>query len=375
MQGLLHQPTAPRFSTLRARLVLLVLLTVLPGFALVLFGASPRTWVEHLIELGLVGGLVVAAAALGAEIFVLRRVRSLVAATRRLASGDLTARSGLPYGPDELGQLGRSFDDMATALELRQTRAERAEDELYSSLETLRRTDAERRRLLAYLAQAQEKERGRIAADIHDDSIQAITAVGMRLEMLKRRVFDPEQLSMLSELEDTVVTSITRLRHLLFELRPPVLDREGLAPALRMYLEEASRDGAVTFQLSNRFETEPPPETRTILYRIALEALSNVRKHAGARSIHVILEEFDRGYLVRIRDDGAGFVMDPLSDPLPGHLGLTAMRERAELAGGWWRAASAPGAGTTVEYWLPAPTSDREAHEPSEVLDDRVLSA
>jgi signal transduction histidine kinase len=375
MQGLLHQPMAPRFSTLRTRLVLLVLLTVLPGVAIVFFGAAPRTWMANVIELGLVGGLVVAAAALGAEVFVLRRVRSLVAATRLLAAGDLTARSGLPYGPDELGQLGRSFDDMATALELRQTRAERAEEELYSSLETLRRTNLERKRLLAYLAQAQEKERGRIAADIHDDSIQAITAVGMRLEMLKRRVSDPEQLSMLRELEGTVVTSIARLRHLLFELRPPVLDRDGLAPALRMYLDEVSRDAGVTFQLSNRFDSEPPPDTRTILYRIALEALSNVRKHAGARSIDVILEQIERGYLVRVRDDGAGFVMDPLSDPLPGHLGLTAMRERAELAGGWWRAASAPDAGTTIEFWLPAPTSDHETHEPSESVDDRVLSA
>ena len=196
----------------------------------------------------------------------------------------------------------------------------------------------------------------------------------MRLVMLKRLVSDPQHLSMLSELEGTVVTSIARLRHLLFELRPPVLDREGLAPALRMYLEEVARDSGVTFQLSNRFDHEPPPETRTILYRIALEALSNVRKHAAAGSIDVILEEIDCGYLVRIRDDGAGFVMDPLSDPMPGHLGLTAMRERAELAGGWWRAASSPPAGTTVEFWLPAPTSDHVTHDATQSLRDRVLS-
>jgi signal transduction histidine kinase len=354
MQRLLHQPTAARFSTLRARLVLLVLVTVLPGFALVLFGGESRSTLDNVIELVLVGGLVVAAATLGAEIFVLRRLKSLVEATRRLAAGDLTARSGLPYGPDELGQLGRSFDEMATALELRQARAERAEDELHASLQTLRRTDAERRRLLAYLAQAQEKERERIAADIHDDSIQSITAVGMRLELLRRRVTEPVVLEAMVELERTVLASIARLRHLLFELRPPVLDRDGLAPALRMYLEEASRDGGISFSLSNGFDSEPAPETRTILYRIAIEALTNVRKHAHARSIDVDLQELDWGYLVRIHDDGAGFLLDPTSAPMPGHLGLTAMRERAELAGGWWRATSAPGAGTTVEFWLPA---------------------
>lgn len=375
MQGLVHQSAAPRLSTLRARLVLLVLLTVLPGFALVLFGGGPRSSLRNAAELGLVAGLVVAAAALGAELFVLRRVKSLVEATRRLAAGDLTARSGLPYGPDELGQLGRSFDDMATSLELRQVRAERAEDELHRSLEVLRRTDAERRRLLAYLAHAQEQERGRIAADIHDDSIQAITAVGIRLEMLKRRLVDPEHLLVLDELEGSVVMSIARLRHLLFELRPPVLDREGLAPALRMYLAEVSRDAGISFTLENRFKSEPPLETRTILYRIALEAFSNVRKHAQARALEVTLEEVEWGFLMRIRDDGQGFALDSASDPLPGHLGLTAMRERAELAGGRWRVISALGAGTTVECWLPASTTAFESHTPAEAAGTQFINA
>jgi signal transduction histidine kinase len=364
MQGLLHQPTAPRLFTLRARLILLILLTVLPGFALVLFGSAPRSSVDNAIELALVGGLVAAAAALGAEVFVLRRVKTLVGATQRLAAGDLTARSGLPHGPDELGQLGRSFDDMATALELRQARAERAEDELHRSVEALRRTDAQRRRLLAYLAQAQEKERGRIAADIHDDSIQAITAVGMRLGTVKRRLNDPEQVQLLGELEASVVTAIARLRHLLFELRPPILDREGLAPALRVHLEEIAQDAGISFNLTNGFDGEPPPESRRILYRIALEALSNVRKHSCAGLVDVTLEEIEWGYLVRVSDDGIGF--DPPTDPAPGHLGLTAMRERAELAGGWWRVTTAPGAGTTVEFWLPAGAQSEGSFDVSE---------
>lgn len=373
MQGLLHQPVAPRLSTLRARLVLLVLLTVLPGFALVLFGAQPRSSTNNLIELGLIGALIVSAASLGAELFVLRRVKSLVGATRQLATGDLTARSGLPYGPDELGQLGQSFDDMATALELRQARAERAEAGLHRSLETLRRTDAERRRLLLYLAQAQEQERERIAADIHDDSIQAMTAVGIRLEMLKRRLEDPEQLAVLDELEGSIVMSIARLRHLLFELRPPVLDREGLAPALRMYLEEVGRDVRLTYTLENGFSSEPSMEIRTILYRIALEALTNVRKHAGAHRVQVVLDETDGGYLVHVRDDGKGFALNAASDPLPGHLGLTAMRERAELAGGWWRASSTPGTGSTIEFWLPASIQEEPTFD--EPDGDQDLSA
>lgn len=100
----------------------------------------------------------------------------------------------------------------------------------------LERDLANRRALLAHLVTASEEERSRIAADIHDDSIQAITAAGMRLQILRRGLQDPDQLRLLDELEETVRLSIGRLRHLLFELRPPVLDNEGLSAALQMYL-------------------------------------------------------------------------------------------------------------------------------------------
>jgi len=358
MQRLQHQPTVTHLTTFRARLVLLVLLIVLPGFGLVLFGEIRRSFADNLLELLLIALLVTAAASLGAELFVLRRVKSLVEATCRLAAGDLTARSGLPYGRDELGQLGRSFDDMATALELRQARAERAEAELHRSLEALRRADAERRRLLAYLTHAQEQERGRIASDIHDDSIQAIAAVGIRLEVLKRTL-GPEQLQIMRGLEESIGLSVARLRHLLFELRPPVLDREGLAPALRMCLDEMFGESPPAHGVENGFDCEPPPEIRTILYRIAQEALNNVRKHARASRVDVVLEEMDGGFAVRIRDDGVGFTMNGSSPSPPGHLGLTAMRERSELAGGWWRATTSPGRGTTIEFWLPSGQIDR----------------
>jgi signal transduction histidine kinase len=361
--GVTHLPTR-RLTSLRARLLLLVLLTVLPGLGLVLFAQSSQPFGRSAVELGLVGVLVMAAAALGAEMLVLRRVRSLVDSTERLAGGDLTARSGLSHGVDELGALSQSFDEMAAALEARQARAERAERDLHRSLAALRKTDRERRRLLAYLTRVQEQERSRIASDIHDDSIQAMTAVGIRLESVKRRLADTDSAALadLNELEGTVVLSIARLRHLLFELRPPVLDREGLAPALRLHLERLSSDRPVEFHIDNRFRSEPPGETRTILYRIAQEAVANVRKHARATRVDVVLEEQSDGFLVRISDDGVGFSAEVAQDlgQDPGHLGLTAMRERAELAGGWWKLRSSPQSGTTVEFWLPSQDSEGE---------------
>ena len=90
-----------------------------------------------------------------------------------------------------------------------------------------------------------------------------------------------------------------------------------------------------------------------MLYRIVQEALANVRKHARASSVSVLLEERQGGFNVRVEDDGEGFATGEMG-PLPGHLGLPGMRERAELAGGWSRVNSSPGAGTVVEAWVPA---------------------
>jgi PAS domain S-box-containing protein len=212
--------------------------------------------------------------------------------------------------------------------------------------------DLERERaLLAHLVRAGEEERGRIALGIHDDSIQAITAAGMRLQILRRSLDDPEQLQLLGELETTIQLSIVRLRHLLFELRPPALDSDGLSAALELYLAETQSEGA-KHRLENNLSEQPPLETRTILYRIAQELLANVRNHAHADNATVMLDERDHGYAVRVIDDGVGFVPEDL-EPVPGHLGLTAMQERAALAGGWLHIDSAPGRGTTVEVWIP----------------------
>jgi signal transduction histidine kinase len=91
-----------------------------------------------------------------------------------------------------------------------------------------------------------------------------------------------------------------------------------------------------------------------VLYRLAQEVLTNVRKHARANSVDVRLDEVRGGIRLRVRDDGCGFNL-PTGAGTPGHLGLAAMRERAELAKGRLSIQSAPGQGTTVEAWVPLP--------------------
>jgi PAS domain S-box-containing protein len=218
--------------------------------------------------------------------------------------------------------------------------------------EELRRSLHDRRVLLEHLVTAEEEERRRIAGDIHDDSIQAMTAASMRLQILRRALATEEQGKLLDDLQETISLAISRLRHLLFELRPPALDREGLVSALRAYVEEADANTTAGFRLDASLRSEPPERIRALLYRIAQEAITNARKHANASEIVVTLDEHDNDYRLRVVDDGVGYDVESTA-PRAGHLGLVAMRERAELAGGSVRTLSRPGAGTTVELLIP----------------------
>jgi PAS domain S-box-containing protein len=238
------------------------------------------------------------------------------------------------------------------------TDRKRARDELQRSLELLRAANEDRRRLLERLVRAQEEERQRIAADIHDDSVQALTALALRLGVASSQTSDAATATMLSDAELATQTAIERLRHLMFELRPPALDRDGLVEALRLYLDQTQAAHDLTYSLEARLANEPDPETRAILYRIAQEAIVNVAKHARATRIDVVLEERAGGIWVHVLDNGQGFAPDQSSLRI-GHFGLDSMRERAELAGGWWRVESAAEKGTTVEFFLP--TRNEEA--------------
>jgi two-component system, NarL family, sensor histidine kinase UhpB len=233
------------------------------------------------------------------------------------------------------------------------TEQKKAEEKLRWSLDILRRTIQQRRELLRRLETAQEEERGRIAADIHDDPIQVMSAVDMRLQMMAHQ--DPASIDPadIADLHDVVQLAIERLRYLLFELRPLALDREGLGAALRVYLEHAALTGPLAFALEDGLLEQPYEELRATLFRIAQEAIVNVRKHARATRVEVTVEPVSTGVSLRVEDDGRGFDTARLEHPEPGHLGLATMVERAEIAGGWCRITSVVGGGTAVEVWVP----------------------
>jgi PAS domain S-box-containing protein len=224
------------------------------------------------------------------------------------------------------------------------------EEQLRSSLEEVRRMVAQRRELAQLLETAQEEERRRIAADIHDDPIQVMSAVDMRLQLLLAR---PDRIDTheIGELAEELRSAIDRLRNLLFELRPVALDLEGLTPAIAMYLEHAAKEAGWSWEVIDELDEEPADEARVSFYRIAQEALTNVRKHANATHVDVRLTSLDEGLLLRIVDDGGGFERAETAEP--GHLGLATVTERAELAGGWCEVRSTLGEGTVLECWMP----------------------
>ena len=226
------------------------------------------------------------------------------------------------------------------------------EERLRQTVETLKQVDQNRQALLRRLVDAQEKERRAIARDIHDDTIQSMFAVSLRLSTLRNTLRDAIQVEQLHLLEQSVQASTERLRHLLFELRPAALDEGGLPAALREYLDVMKSEDAIDVELETTLERSPASETQVIAYHIAQEALANVRKHARASRVACAVSAVDDGILTRIADDGVGFE-EERSRSATGHLGMVSMRERAEIAGGWFRVASSEGKGCIVEFWIP----------------------
>jgi PAS domain S-box-containing protein len=232
------------------------------------------------------------------------------------------------------------------------TEAQRTRFVLRRGVEILMSESRDRQALLGHLIRAREEERLRIAADIHDDAIQLMSAASLRLQQLRLRLPDQAVRPILDKLQEALTLASSHLRQLIFDLRPSGLEDGNLGAALRVYLEQMHADTGIAYRLDERLSARVPDRTALLIYRNVLEALANVRNHARASTVAVELLVIEDGCLVRIVDDGVGY--DPADvEDRPGHLGLVLIRERVELAGGWCRIESSPGTGTTVEFWVP----------------------
>lgn len=209
------------------------------------------------------------------------------------------------------------------------------------------RLEAERREAGRAAIRAQERERRRIAQDLHDEVNQALTAVTLRLQASIEQA-PPELRRQLTETKRLSSRAMEELLALARQLRPAVLDDHGLIPALQSQVHHFGEQSRVKSSFRTR-GTMPKLtlEQQLALYRVTQESLSNIARHAGARRVDVELSFVGRTVL-RIADDGRGFV-----GGRSGGLGLSGMRERALLAGGQLSIFSQPGEGTRVELTIP----------------------
>jgi len=225
---------------------------------------------------------------------------------------------------------------------------------------------------LRYGMEARERERTRWAREIHDESIQGMGALRLRLANA-RDIADPEELRKAVDVVlDGLGNEIDGLRHLITELRPAALDELGLAAALEALARRAQAidglDVSINVELGQDDGRRLDAELESTIYRIVQEALTNVSRHAEASQAIVTIGEREGKVIAAVTDDGKGMPgaerLGPRGDGLEGGFGMGGMRERAELVGGDLEFAPAPEKGTTVRLIVPLagrPSAEDEA--------------
>jgi two-component system, NarL family, sensor histidine kinase UhpB len=219
--------------------------------------------------------------------------------------------------------------------------------------ETVREQDQRLRELLEAMLRIGEQERQRIATELHDDTIQVMTAALLMLDRARRS----EAQRSLEEACEMMREAIERTRRLTFQLRPPLLERDGLNAALRVLVDDAAEDTGwvTTLQIACRrydFGIED------LVYRTIQELITNARKHARARRLDIEVVETAGELCATVRDDGVGFEPSQALDrsAMRHHLGLDSAIERVHLAGGTIELTASPGNGTSVRLAIPLPS-------------------
>ena len=262
--------------------------------------------------------------------YVVQPLRELSVRATRIGQREFLANSVVVSGVQEIEDLSRTLDEMA------------------------RRVHSYQAALHDYageVTRAQEEERGRLARELHDETVQTLIALGHKAQMAQRSLHRDQQQAdtRIMELRDMIADAIEEVRRFSSALHPHYLEELGLLSALEVLTKEAKAQ----FEVQGT-PIRLKPELELTLYRIAQEALNNVLHHAQAQHCAVMLHFQESCIRLRIRDNGQGFIVPAYFSDFTriGHFGLIGMRERAQLVNGEITIESRPGQGTEVSLTI-----------------------
>jgi two-component system sensor histidine kinase UhpB len=214
------------------------------------------------------------------------------------------------------------------------------------------------RALSRRLVDLQESERRELSRELHDRVGQNLTALGIDLDMLRIALAAHGNEEVRARVDDSTAllgSTMDTIRHVMSQLRPPMLDDYGLAAALDWYARRFSmRTGIAVAVRGSEPAVRPALQVEIAVFRIAQEALNNVAKHARAHRVEIALDHANGECVMSVQDDGVGLdaVGDTSDKPKPG-LGLVTMRERAQAVGGNFQVGVLPSRGTQVTVRVP----------------------
>ncbi len=299
---------------------------------------------------------------------IVNPLKDLIRGADRIARGDLT-KPVAPQGSDEIGVLSQSFETMRVKLvesmERVQHHTQELEVRVQERTQQINKSQKRVEMLLQKAISTQEDERKRIARELHDDTLQELSAALIRIDMCKIR---PEGISMekIDGIRSIIVKALDGITAIIQNMRPTLLDDLGLVAAIKSLLDVhlGSRNISYFFNTTGVADKRFRPEMEITLFRIIQEAVVNIARHSKATNVFVLFTIENEAVHVEIEDDGEGFDLKKLFhtgayDTFDRRgLGLLGMKERVALIGGKIEVCSRPGTGTRVEICIPLAESE-----------------
>ena len=271
-------------------------------------------------------------------------------------------------------QLSRTVDDLKGEIGLRiavEVALRESQEESLRLVNNSREMEGLLRHLSRQLLTAQEEERRRISRELHDVIAQTLIGINLKLSTLDSGLHD-DAAQLAAAIADTrrqVGLSVDIVHRFARELRPTMLDDLGLIPALQTFLKRFNEETGVRVDLVADAAIETADASvRTMLYRVAQEALTNVARHAQASQATVNIRADSGGIRMEVNDDGQGFAVEGTGSARKhNRLGLLGMKERVEMTGGTFAIRSAPGQPTTICVTVPGSRAASSPVPPAEV--------